>query len=173
MFKFCLALLMAQHWTDAELYYDNFIVGLSKVQDPVVRNSYDVCEQIQIKTKSLRFQQVKCNASLPRYSMVIIQQPATGPGLLVLDEVEVFEPKNPESKLWLRFPNQRLEKTVTYNKSSSRAACVSECSVRNCYLVSYRNATQRCELFQTLKGMGEPYTLTTAAGWETWKVQYA
>ncbi|ESN97764.1 hypothetical protein HELRODRAFT_177827 [Helobdella robusta] len=156
-----------------EMQLVQFLVGLANTLGPVVRNSYELCDQYQKPIVVPGSYQVRCNANLEQYSIVIIQQPSTGFGSMAFAEMEVFAAQNPESKVWKKFAKNRLAKPASVTKIvRSAIECVIGCSIIKCYSVNYNHVLMSCEMFASLQGLPAPFILTADVKYDYLKSQY-
>ncbi|ESN98424.1 hypothetical protein HELRODRAFT_176891 [Helobdella robusta] len=158
---------------------DYFIVGLTSINylapaSNILRGSYAMCGQYKYKTVVSARHTLKCNANLvPAYRYVIFQQPATGPGLFTICELEVYAVTNLNAKIWKRYYNNRLIgnsfKVITVN---DRMRCMIKCLPGECYSVNFRQNKSTCELNKHVNGYALS-SLNISLEWDFYEVQYA
>ncbi|ESO01510.1 hypothetical protein HELRODRAFT_174466 [Helobdella robusta] len=168
--------LYSRNEESARLNY--FLIGLTSVNyfpagSNITRGTYPLCGQYKYKAVLSAKHTLKCNANLASYRYVIAQQPASGPGSLTICEMEVFDADKPNSKIWKRYQNTRLNGYVSNVETvSNMLKCLMRCVPGKCDSFNFKPAGSVCELNSHLNGYMQT-NLNISLGWSFLEVCYA
>ncbi|ESN94786.1 hypothetical protein HELRODRAFT_180128 [Helobdella robusta] len=154
---------------------DYFIIGLTSVNySAIPRGIYPLCGQYKYKAVVRSKLKLKCNANLPSYRYVISQQPADGVGWLTICELEVYEARNLNSKVWSRKMNHKLIGYTSHEMVTNRLLkCLSSCVPGLCHSVNFKHEESICQLNQHLFGYPQTALNNNTGGWSFYEVYYA